>query len=284
MVWLQILISLLFLVAGTLIFSIVLPDLANSYGKSQKKKVTIASRLLEDMFVWIARRKLILIFGLSPVILGVIFFILFGKYFLIIGGVIVGSFLPLIVIKQMHKRRKEQFSLQIPDAIVSLTQSLKAGLTFIQAIEVLTEELLPPISQEFAMVLKENKMGITMEESFERMNKKMDSADLNFMSTAILVAHETGGDLPKILTNLADTIRERRIVLDEVKTLTTQARWQGVIMSILPIVFTIFVYNMNPHHFDIMLNNNLGRIALALCVVLEIVGAVALNRLSRIDV
>lgn len=127
-------------------------------------------------------------------------------------------------------------------------------------------------------------MGVPLETSFERLNKKMGSEDLNLMSTAILVARETGGNLTDIFTHLSENIRIRKRINDQIKTLTTQARWQGMIMSLLPIVFAFFVINTNKNFFDVMLESEVGRILLVWCVVSEIIGAVMLNRLSRVEV
>lgn len=280
------LLIILFLVfaSSTLTFYALFPLVEDKYGRLQRKKAQAASRVLEEMYIWVAQQKLILLFGLTPIILGVIFFGLFGNKLLILAGFIVGLGLPSIVLKQMERMRRKKFHSQLIDALISLSQSLKAGLSLLQALEVLVEEMPPPLSQEFSLIIKENKMGILLEDSFERLNKKMKLEDLNLLTTAILVARETGGSLTDIFIHLSDSIRNKNKIADQVKTLTTQARWQAVIMSFLPLVFAAFVFNINRNAFNIMWESDKGRLMLIWCVVSEIIGVFILRRLSRVEV
>lgn len=275
---------LLILVFGFFAGLLIYTSLTQKYKDSQDKKAAQAVNVLEDMYIWAAHKKMALLFGLSPLIAGALLFLLTQKPFFIVIGLILGSFLPMIIIAQMDKYRKKKFQQQLLDGLNSLSQSLKAGLSFLQAMEILIEEMPPPLSEEFAMVVKENKMGVPLEDSFERLNKKMYSDELNMMITAILVARETGGNLTTIFSHLSDSIRQRNKIMSQVQTLTTQARWQGVIMSILPIAFAMIVFKMNPHFFDIMLKSELGRMLLLWCVVSEVIGAVILNGMSKVDV
>lgn len=277
-------IFILVLSSVTLLSLVSLPFFTKHYEDKTKRKAQIVSGALEQMFIWVGHNKLVLILGLTPIILGIVAFILFGKSVMILAGFALGFVLPTLVIKQLEKRRKRKFQTQLLDALSNLSQSLKAGLSFIQALEVLVEETSPPISQEIALVLKENKMGVTLEDSFERLNKKMDLEELNLITTAILVARETGGNLTEVFSHLAESIRQRNRIIEQVKTLTTQARWQGMIMSALPIVFAIVVFNINPGFFDMMLNNDKGRLLLFWCVISELIGAFILRQLSRVEV
>lgn len=281
---LLILVLLFVFAAVTLIFYVALPVFYDKYSVKQKEEAQAANKRLEEMFLWIAYRKLILIFGLSPVIIGVVLYIVTTKIIFLFAGIFMGLVLPMFSIRYMERRRKKRFQAQLIDALNSLSQSLKAGLSFLQALEVLVEEMPAPMSQEMALVVKENKMGVSFEESFERLNKKMDSEDLNLMTTAILIARETGGNLTEVFNNLAENIRLKNKVMDQVKTLTTQARWQGVIMSLLPVVFGIVVYKINPTFFDIMWKSDIGRLLLLWCVVSEALGSFMLLKMSKVDV
>jgi len=270
--------------ASALILYATLPSAYDKYEEKQKRKTAVTKRALEEMFVWVAHRRLFLVLGLSPVVLGIAFFFLFGHKLLIAVGIIIGLLLPSAAIHHMQKQRRKKFQAQLIDALISLSQSLKAGLSLIQALEVLVEEMPPPISQEFSLVVKENKMGVLLEESFERLNKKMDLEDLNLIATAILIARETGGNLTNVFINLSENIRQKNKIADQVKTLTTQARWQAIIMSFLPIVFAAVVFNMNKHLFDIMWQSDKGRLLLIWCVFSEIIGVMLLRHFSRVEV
>lgn len=277
-------ILLLLIASFALLYFALAPILFKRYESLQEERARGAAQTLENMFVWVTHKKLIFLFALSPVVMGFLFFFLFKNSLLIFVGVVVGFVLPMFVIRYLERLRKRKFQGQLVDALNSLSQSLKAGLSFLQAMEAVIEEMPPPISQEFSTVIKENKMGVPFEESLEKLNKRMAIEELNMMTTAILVARETGGNLTDIFTNLSDTIRAKNRISEQVKTLTTQARLQGIIMSLLPIGFGIMIFKINPEFFDIMYQSDIGRMLLVWCVVSEIIGAVMLNQLSRVEV
>jgi len=132
--------------------------------------------------------------------------------------------------------------------------------------------------------VREVKVGISLEEALIHLNKRMPSEELDLIVSAILVGRETGGDLTKVFSRLVTTIRDRAALKENVKTLTLQGRLQGIIMSLIPIVFAVIVYKMNPHHFDIMFSDDLGRILLGVAVVLQIVGVILLKIFSKVDI
>ena len=153
-----------------------------------------------------------------------------------------------------------------------------------QAIEALVEELPQPISQEFGLILRENKMGISLEESFDSLNRRMPSEELNLLTTAILVARETGGDITQLFSRLIGTIRAKVKLNDSVKTLSMQGKIQGVVMSFLPIGFALLVISFNPNYFDIMFSSPLGRGLMVYAVISEAVGMYLIRIFSRVNV
>ena len=152
-----------------------------------------------------------------------------------------------------------------------------------QSMEVLAEEMPAPIAQEFSLVLRENQMGVPLDESLEHLNKRIQSEELNLIITAIDIARETGGNLTEPFEKLMFTIRERDKLIGKVKTLTLQAKMQGIIMSLMPVFFGIVVYYMNPEFSMLMLENPIGRILLVIAGVLEIVGIFLLWKLSQVE-
>jgi len=161
-----------------------------------------------------------------------------------------------MVIKIMEKKRVEKFAGQLVDGLMVISSALKGGLSLLQALEVLVEEMPPPISQEFGLILRENKIGLTLEESLRRLNGRLKLEELGLMINSVLVARETGGDLTKVFSRLATTIRDNRKLKENIRTLTLQGRLQGIIMSLLPFVFAWWVMTTNKEHFDIMLLYN----------------------------
>jgi tight adherence protein B len=141
-----------------------------------------------------------------------------------------------------------------------------------------------PISQELGLVVRENRMGIPLEECLKRLNKRMNLEELGLVVNALLVARETGGELPKVFSRLTVTIRDNRKLRENIKTLTLQGRMQGMIMSFLPIAFVGWVVSVNKNHFDIMLQTNMGRMLLIAAVVLQAVGMILIKIFSTIKI
>ena len=261
-----------------------LPLILGKYSKVQQKRMIKAEKDLDNMFIFKDRKKLVLLFTVIPLALGLIGFIL-SKNILGFGiGLVTGFILPSILIKNMNSLRINRFSQQLVDGIMVLSGSLKAGLSLIQAIEVVVEEMPPPISDEFALLIKENRMGVSLENCLAHLKQRMPVDDLMLINNAIIIAQETGGDLTQILEQLVFTLREKTKLARKVKSLTVQGRLQGAIMGLLPIVFAIFTYFVNPDSFKLMLNNPLGQKLLILAVILEVVGLIAIKKLSKVKV
>lgn len=267
-----------------LIVSLLSPFFQKFFENWQKKRVEKMTPKLDNMFLNVPIPRIVFFDVLSPLVLGGAAFLISQNILVAAIGAVFGLALPLIVVAQMEKARRLKFSQQLIDGLMVLSGSLRAGLSLLQSFEVLVEELPGPISQEFSLVLRENKMGVALEVSLTNLKKRMPIEELDLIITAILVARETGGDLTETFTQLVFTIRERTKLLGRVKALTVQAKLQGLIMGILPIAFAGFVYMNNPHFFDIMLSNETGRFLLILAVVLEALGVFFIRKFSQIDI
>jgi tight adherence protein B len=184
----------------------------------------------------------------------------------------------------MSSKRRRDFSNQLVDGLMLLSGSLKAGMSLNQSFEVLVEELPPPISDEFALLVRENHMGVPLEDCMLHLKERMPVDDLDLITTAIGIARETGGDLTEIFSQLVFTIREKAKLQGRVRALTVQGRLQGVIMGMLPIVFGIVIYFINPQNFEILLQERIGRILLVWAVAWEIIGLILIKKLSRVEV
>lgn len=281
---LKILILILAFSSISLIFWQILPLLTARFEQAQKKKFDKTVEKLDKMFVEVKREKVFPLFALSPFILGITGFILFKSFLAILAGIALGLILPSLIVRNLEKKRKRKFHNQLVDTLLILSNSLKSGLSFLQAIEVVVEEMPAPISQEFNLLLNENKIGIPFEDSLERLNKRMYSEELNMMVISVLVARETGGDLNKIFERLTVTIRQKKKIAQQVETLTLQARWQGMIMMALPIVFSFGVSQISPHFFDMMLKSQIGRFLLIYAVISQVIGMLMIHRFSKVEI
>ena len=258
------------------------PFILERLRRVQARKVEKAEKQLDSLFVQVNREKLFSFYTLSPFVLGLCGFLFFHNFLITFIGVGVGMVIPTACIKYLKVQRKARFQHQLVDALTILSSSLKAGLSLIEAIEVISEEMSAPISQEFGLILRENKMGITLDESLMRLYQRTKVKELKLIINSILVAREAGGDLTKIFSRLTNGIRDNQKLKDSIRTLTMQGKLQGLIMSLLPFLFISMIVTFNPHHFDIMLQNQFGRLLLIIAVLLQITGMVLIRIFSTV--
>ena len=248
------------------------------------QKTAWATGELDAMFVDVAAKRLRFSFLIGPVVGAALGWVVLRSVMGLIIGVVAGLLLPQLYIVRMKARRQQQFQGQLVDTLMLMSSSLKAGLSILQAFEVVADEMPPPISQEFGLVLKENKMGMPIQETLLRIKTRMPSDDLNLVVTAVLVARETGGDVTAVFSRLIETLRERRKLKERVKTLTIQSRIQGIVMMILPVAFAFFAYSFNKEFFQVFFTDALGRVLLMLAVALELLGAFLIWLFGRVPV
>ncbi len=280
----MLLVVLLFVfIAVALLFFALTPTISKTYHKYHEKKVEQTTRKLENIYVEVRKKKLFMVQSIAPFAMGLVGLIIFQNMAAGIAAAVFGFVTPSVVIAVLEKRRLQKFKDQLPDVLGILSSSLKAGLSLSQAIEVVVEEMPVPSSQEFAMIIKETKMGMTLEQSFERLYKRIQMEELNMLSIAILIAKETGGNLAIIFDTLVTTLREKKRVTEQIKTLTLQGRWQGIIMSMLPVVFGAFVFKTNPQYLEWMLNSQMGRGLLIYAAISEVIGVILIQRISKME-
>jgi len=251
--------------------------------KWQKKEAKDSAIRLEDSFIFVAKRKMRVFYYFTPAVLGALGFVIF-KFIGLIIGLILGVLFPVMVVKITISKRRMQFDHQLIDTLMIISSSLKGGFSLVQSFEVIMEDMPPPTSDEFSIVVRETKVGVSLEEALIKLNKRIPSEDMNLVISSILVARETGGDLTKVFSRLIQTIRDRMEIKDMANTLTLQGRIQGIIMSIIPIVFVMFVLKFNPHHFDSMMHDNVGRGLLITAVVLQICAFFFIKKFSTVKV
>ena len=166
------------------------------------------------------------------------------------------------------------FNKQLPDTITLIANALRAGSSFLQAIELVVRESRPPISIEFARVIREVNLGLPFEQALENMVRRVRSDDLELMATAIAIQHQVGGNLAEILDSIAFTIRERIRIKGEIRTLTAQQRLSGYVVAGLPIGLAAFLFVAAPGFMDPMFDDRASIIGLPAGVIILATGGV----------
>lgn len=191
---------------------------------------------------------------------------------------------PQMYLKTRIHSRIKQFNNSLGDAITLISNSLKAGNSFFQSIDVVSKDMMGVVAQEFSILKKEINLGYTTEEALDNLLKRVKSDDLELVITAVLIQRQVGGNLAEILDNISSTIRERIKIKGEIKTITAQGRMSGLIISILPPALGVILYFINPDHIKLLFTNNLGIVMLVLSIIMELLGIYFIKRIVSIEI
>jgi tight adherence protein B len=196
----------------------------------------------------------------------------------------IAFFLPRIYIGMAKSRRLRAFNNQLGDSINLIVNSLRAGYSVLQAMEAVAEEMGDPIATEFGRVVQEVQLGLTLEQAFGHMLRRITSDDLDMMVTAINVQREVGGNLAEVLDSISHTIRERIRIKGEMQSLTAQSRISGYMVSFIPVVLAGFIYLINGEFMSLLWQHTCGYIMLGAAVLGIILGFIIINKMMQIDI
>jgi tight adherence protein B len=197
---------------------------------------------------------------------------------------VLGYFFPGLYVKYRQGRRAKALNSQLGDTILLLSNALKAGYSFAQAMSTVAKAAPPPMSDEFNRAVREMNLGITVDEALEHMNARIDSEDFDLMVTAVQIHRVVGGNLAEILDTIAFTIRERIRIQGEIRTLTAQARASGYIITGLPFGLTGVLILVSPSYILPLFKEFLGWVLITVALIMMAVGYSLIRRIANIEV
>jgi tight adherence protein B len=202
-------------------------------------------------------------------------------------GAILGAMAPRFYMRRQQNTRLVTFGNQLPDMLNLVVNGLRAGYSTMQAMEAVSKELPPPLSDEFARVVKEMQLGIGMEDALDNLHRRIPSDDLDLIITAINVQREVGGNLAEILDTISYTIRERIKIKGEIKVLVSQVIYSGRFLAMLPLILMGLLWFANRDYLmTFFAPGNLlcGGIMLGVAGTMVGAGYLAMNKLADIEV
>lgn len=232
-------------------------------------------------------------------LLGTEFLILLGISFLLtamVAGLIsrkwyIGIIMAVVVVMAewiyvllKTDRREAAFTNQMGDCLMMVANAMRAGFSFLQAMDLVSKEMEPPISDEFKHVMRDIGLGASVERALDDMDKRVGSPDFSLVVTAVLIQQQVGGDLAHILDTISDTIQDRIRMRREVRTLTAQGRMSGWVLAILPFGLGALISVMNPSYMEPLFTERIGQIAIGVAVVMVLIGFFVIQRIVDIDV
>jgi len=201
-------------------------------------------------------------------------------------GAVIGFFIPRFYVKRLQTQRLNKFSDQLSDMLNLMVNGLRAGYSTMQALEAISRELPPPISDEFHRVVQEMQIGIPMEKALDNLLRRIPSEDLDFVITAINVQREVGGNLSEILDNISFTIRERVRIKGEIRVMTAQVRTSATVLSLIPVFLTIALWFVSPEYIGSFFDRGplCGWLAVVTIVGMIVSGYFVMMRIADIEV
>ena len=258
-------------------------------GKKFMQEHDIMINLLDMMFIEMASQRLVRLYTGYLILL---FFL--GVFFLwpSVGGgfffgllfTFVGWKLPRITISMLHKARIRKFVLQMVDGLSLMSNAMRSGLNVPQALQIVCDELPNPISQEFLLVLSQNKLGVSLEDAMSNLTVRMPHDDIEMFTTSVNILKETGGNLAETFDSISTTIRERIKIESKIQAMVAQGVLQGIIVVLMPFALGGILYTIDPERIAPMFTTIPGWILLTIMMSLQAIGGWTIWKIVQVKV
>ena len=221
--------------------------------------------------------------GIITIAAAVLTFIITALQFKMFVMAVVVTPLICMAYLQFHiSRRQAAFMDQLGDTLIMISNALRAGFSFLQAMEYISHEMGAPIGVEFQKVVHEMNLGSSLETALENMNRRVESKDFDLVVTAVLIQRQVGGNLSQVLDSISNTIQERIRMRREVLSLTAQGRLSGVIVGSLPFFMVGMLLSINSSYFDTVTEHPTGRLLIGVAIGLEVLAVVIIHNIVNI--
>jgi tight adherence protein B len=205
--------------------------------------------------------------------------VLFGSI-----ATVVGWKLPKPLVDWWYRRRTKKFVLQMVDALSLMANGMKSGLSVVQSLGLVTQEMPDPIQQEFTLILSENKLGVPLEEAFSNLARRIKNDDVEMFVTSVNILKETGGNLAETFETIVTTIRERIKVENKIDAMTAQGFYQGMLVMAVPPLLGVTFYQTDPDFMRPLFETPMGWVIVGIIFALEVIGFFVIMKVIKVDV
>jgi tight adherence protein B len=192
--------------------------------------------------------------------------------------------IPYAMLRLALRRREAKLRGQLPDVLTVMASSLRAGHSFLQALDTVAKEINEPAATEFNRVVAEIRLGRPAEDALSSMGDRIGSEDFKWAVLAINIQREVGGNLAEILDTVADTIRERDKIRRDVDTLTTEGRLSAYVLIAMPFVIALYMTLVNPEYIALLFTTGIGIVLTIVASCLMVAGIAWMRKIVDIDV
>ncbi|WP_164745694.1 type II secretion system F family protein [Neobacillus mesonae] len=205
-------------------------------------------------------------------------------WYSLIFVVVIGFILPKEFMKQKRKKRLARINYQLIEVLGMTANSMRAGFSFMQAMQLVGREVQDPLGPEFDRVVRQVGLGVPLDNVFQEMVERLPNKELEVVVRAILAQRKSGGNLAQLLETMEDTIRGRVRILEELRTLTSQGRMSSWIITLLPVALGLYLTLVNWEYFSPMFQHPLGWMMLFVGAAANIIGWVFIRKIIQIEV
>jgi tight adherence protein B len=242
----------------------------------------VSSRLSESFVFWDARRLFFLqCAAVAVAVVGCVGW-LEVAWLGVVAALLIGL-MPAVLLRRLRAVRRKRFLAQLPDALMLIAASLRAGASVGLALAEAATQFEAPLGQEFALVLQELKLGLRLEVALARLERRLPLEDVRLFCSAVKIAQDTGGNLAETLQTVAESARTRAALLGKLDALTAQGRLQAWVMTALPMIVLCGIEVVDPAGADLLLRTPAGWLVLTVVVLLQVAGFLMIRRLLAID-
>ena len=270
--------------AVTCLYLMLVNKLQKAIENYKETFTTTASSNMSDMFMSVDPNQLFVINVVAIIILPTLTWLITGDIAATAAMFVMILLIPSIFYRQMRKQRLRRFEQQLPDGLAMISGAMRAGASLNIALESLVKEQPAPLSQEFELFLKEQRLGVDFEVSLKNMEQRIPLADFNMLVTALLINREVGGNLAETMETLGETLRRKAMMEGKIQSLTAQGKLQGIVMTGLPVLLGVLLNFMEPEAMSKLWTTTIGYIVLAIIIMMEILGYFMINKITSIDV
>lgn len=251
----------------------------------QKSQLETSSKTtLADMFIFIDATQLFYYNVAALVVLPTLVWLFTANPVFVTGTAVATLILPKYYIAMLKTRRLKRFEEQLPDALLMVSGAMRAGASLNVALESMIKEQKPPLSQEFELMLREQRLGVDFDQALVNMEKRNPLQDFSLVVSGLRISREVGGNLAEILESLAHTLREKATMEGKIRSLTAQGKMQGLIMSCLPLLMMAALNWIEPKAMGTMFTTLFGWVTLSVIIVMIVVGYLFIRKITTIDV
>ncbi len=249
----------------------------------KKESVDVNEDRFSELYLKMSAEAFSILRTTLAALLFVVGYLAIGLILALVLGLL-AYFVPVMLLNSYKKKRLKKFEMQLIEGMELLSNGLKSGMTLPQTVEMLIKESPAPLSQEFSLLMAENRLGVEFTDALENMAKRLNSSVVYILSTGVSITKRCGGDLTQIFSNIAQTIRERSTIEGKLDAVTAQGRFQGFILGLMPFALMVVLYFIDRQHIVTFFTFRLGILAFFVVCFNVFMAQVWIRKLLRIDV